>query len=80
MFSQSSDSDSSSSPLQKKGTLIFTGTLGLRKLAQSLAREHSARVIHVVHATATGGITDDVDGDRERIRQGVRMRAESMGW
>ena len=80
--------------MSKKGTLIFTGTLGalrtnagfaaygagrsgVRMLAQSLAREYSARGVHVVHAIANGGIVDD-EGD-ERIAEGKRMRAESVG-
>lgn len=84
--------------MQKKGTLIFTGTMGalrtnaqfaaygagragVRMVAQSLAREYSAQGVHVVHAIANGGITDSsgegADGDK--VRAGVRMRAESVG-
>ena len=84
-------------PMEKKGTLIFTGTLGalrtnpqyaaygagragVRMLAQSLAREYSARGVHVVHAIANGGITDSEDGvDGEKVRAGTRIRAESVG-
>ncbi|OQV04668.1 hypothetical protein CLAIMM_09519 [Cladophialophora immunda] len=91
----------------KKGTLIFTGTLGalrtnpgyaaygagragVRMLAQSLAREYSAKGVHVVHAIANGGIMDidssAVDGAaadaKEKVAKvmlGERIRAESVG-
>ncbi|OAP62336.1 hypothetical protein AYL99_04539 [Fonsecaea erecta] len=91
----------------KKGTLIFTGTLGalrtnpgyaaygagragVRMLAQSLAREYSAKGVHVVHAIANGGIVDaDVSGGTEadadakakhaKVLLGERIRAESVG-
>ncbi|EXJ64910.1 hypothetical protein A1O7_01249 [Cladophialophora yegresii CBS 114405] len=92
----------------KKGTLIFTGTLGalrtnagyaaygagragVRMLAQSLAREYSARGVHVVHAIANGGIVDadtssaagDDDAETKekkgKILLGERIRAESVG-
>ena len=92
-------------PLHKKGTLIFTGTLGalrtnpgyaaygagrsaVRMLAQSLAREYSAKGVHVVHAIANGGITDAYhdyghegkkEEDAEKVLQGKKMRAESVG-
>ncbi|KAK5082796.1 hypothetical protein LTR05_006677 [Lithohypha guttulata] len=100
-------------PMQKKGTIIFTGTLGsvrcstaqfaaygggraaVRMLAQGLAREYSAQGIHVVHAIANGGITDnyhkyhadesgkiETEGggeDAEAVLQGKKMRAESVG-
>ena len=83
--------------MEKRGTLIFTGTLGalrtnaqyaaygagragVRMLAQSLAREYSARGVHVVHAIANGGITDSSEGaDAEKVRAGAKMRAESVG-
>jgi NAD(P)-dependent dehydrogenase (short-subunit alcohol dehydrogenase family) len=85
------------SPMRKRGTLIFTGTLGalrtnaqyaaygagragVRMLAQSLAREYSARGVHVVHAIANGGITDSVEGaEGDKVRAGTKMRAESVG-
>jgi len=91
------NSDSPGSPLQKKGTLIFTGTLGalrtnagyaaygagrsgVRMLAQSLAREYSGKGVHVVHTIANGGITDNKDGqDSEKIAQGAKIKAESVG-
>ncbi|ETI28858.1 hypothetical protein G647_01310 [Cladophialophora carrionii CBS 160.54] len=92
----------------KKGTLIFTGTLGalrtnpgyaaygagragVRMLAQSLAREYSARGVHVVHAIANGGIVDadasSAAGDddaatkekRAKVLLGEKIRAESVG-
>ena len=89
----------------KKGTLIFTGTLGslrtnpgfaaygagragVRMLAQSLAREYSAKGVHVVHAIANGGImdvdssaADDADAKEKkgRVALGERIRAESVG-
>lgn len=92
----------------KKGTLIFTGTLGalrtnpgyaaygagragVRMLAQSLAREYSAKGIHVVHAIANGGIVDvdsspasagaDEEEKQKRAKTllGERIRAESVG-
>ncbi|KIW98551.1 uncharacterized protein Z519_00212 [Cladophialophora bantiana CBS 173.52] len=93
----------------KKGTLIFTGTLGalrtnpgyaaygagragVRMLAQSLAREYSAKGIHVVHAIANGGIVDtdlstENGGETEaeakdkmaKVMLGERIRAESVG-
>ena len=97
-------------PLHKRGTLIFTGTLGalrtntgfaaygaarsgVRMLAQSLAREFSAKGIHVVHAIANGGITDNVHNwhgetgekkegagdDAVKVLKGEKMRAESVG-
>jgi NAD(P)-dependent dehydrogenase (short-subunit alcohol dehydrogenase family) len=95
-------------PLQKRGTLIFTGTLGalrtntgyaaygagrsgVRMLAQSLAREFSAKGVHVVHSIANGGVTDDyhaVDGskgvageseDAKKVLRGEKMRSESVG-
>lgn len=90
----------------KKGTIIFTGTLGalrtnpgyaaygagragVRMLAQSLAREYSARGLHVVHAIANGGIVDvdssageggeDLKEKKHKVRLGERIRAESVG-
>lgn len=96
--------DTSSSGLQKRGTIVFTSTLGslrtnpgfaaygatrasVRMLAQSLAREYSAKGIHVLHAIANGGITDKVSGkageeqgdDAEKVKKGERMKAESVG-
>ena len=94
--------------MTKKGTLIFTGTMGalrtnpgfaaygagragVRMLAQSLAREYSARGVHVVHAIANGGIADvdttdtalaaDLEAKqaRQKTRMGERIRAESVG-
>ena len=91
---------------RKKGTIVFTGTLGalrtnpgyaaygagragVRMLAQSLAREYSAKGVHVVHAIANGGIVDvdttdekileEVKGKKEKVKQGENMRAESVG-
>lgn len=96
----------------KKGTIVFTGTLGalrtnpgyaaygagragVRMLAQSLAREYSARGVHVVHAIANGGIVDvggsggqgedGAEGANEdkdkfaKVALGERIRAESVG-
>ena len=77
----------------KKGTLIFTGTLGalrcsaefaaygagragVRQLAQTLAREMSAKGVHVVHSIANGGIEDE---DGEAQRTGKKMSAEAVG-
>lgn len=77
----------------KKGTLIFTGTLGalrcnaefaaygagrssVRQLAQTLAREMSAKGVHVVHTIANGGIRDE---DGEEQKAGKRMSAEAVG-
>jgi NAD(P)-dependent dehydrogenase (short-subunit alcohol dehydrogenase family) len=94
--------------VRKKGTIIFTGTLGalrtnpgyaaygagragVRMLAQSLAREYSARGVHVVHAIANGGIvdvdtTDEKVADevkdknlKEKVSQGQNIRAQSVG-
>ena len=82
--------------LSKKGTLIFTGTMGavrtnagfaaygagrsgVRMLAQSLAREYSAKGVHVVHTIANGGIVDADGKEDERVAEGKRMRAESVG-
>lgn len=103
---------SGAQPMQKLGTIVFTGTLGalrtnsgyaaygggraaVRMLAQSLAREYTARGIHVVHAIANGGITDkyhkyhadesgniETEGggeDAEAVLEGKKMRAESVG-
>ena len=77
----------------KKGTLIFTGTLGalransefgaygagragVRQLAQSLAREMSAKGIHVVHTIANGGI-EDANGEAQKT--GKKMSADAVG-
>ncbi|KIX96000.1 uncharacterized protein Z520_08255 [Fonsecaea multimorphosa CBS 102226] len=102
-------SESGGDEMIKKGTLIFTGTLGalrtnpgyaaygagragVRMLAQSLAREYSAKGVHVVHAIANGGIVDvdaaaaqgeEVDADakvkQEKVLLGEKIRAESVG-
>ena len=78
---------------EKKGTLIFTGTLGalrcsaeyaaygagrasVRQLAQTLAREMSAKGVHVVHTIANGGI-EDADGEEQRA--GRKMSADAVG-
>jgi len=78
---------------EKKGTLIFTGTLGalrcsaeyaaygagrasVRQLAQTLAREMSAKGVHVVHTIANGAI-EDKDGEDQRI--GKKMSADAVG-
>lgn len=78
---------------EKKGTLIFTGTLGalranaefaaygagragVRMLAQSLAREFSAKGVHVVHTIANGGI-EDAEGEDQRV--GKKMSADAVG-
>ncbi|KAI1622289.1 hypothetical protein EDD37DRAFT_651577 [Exophiala viscosa] len=88
----------------KKGTIIFTGTLGalrtnagyaaygagrsgVRMLAQSLAREYSAKGVHVVHAIANGSIVDvdttaedaDVKEKLAKVNLGEKIRAESVG-
>lgn len=77
----------------KKGTLIFTGTLGalrcnaefasygagrssVRQLAQALAREMSAKGVHVVHAVANGSIRDE---HGEEQKAGKKMSAEAVG-
>jgi len=78
---------------QKKGTLIFTGTLGalrtnaeygsygasrsgVRSLAQALAREYSAKGIHVVHTIANGTIEDKhIDAQKN----GQKMSADAVG-
>ncbi|KAL8765155.1 MAG: hypothetical protein Q9209_007687 [Squamulea sp. 1 TL-2023] len=60
----------------KKVTLIFTGTLSVRMLAQSLAKEYSEKGVHVVHAIANGSIKDE---DGEDQRQGKTMSAEAVG-
>ena len=78
---------------EKKGTLIFTGTLGalrcsaefaaygagrasVRQLAQTLAREMSAKGVHVVHTIANGAI-EDKDGEDQKI--GKKMSADAVG-
>lgn len=78
---------------EKKGTLIFTGTLGalrcnaeyasygasrssVRQLAQALAREMSAKGIHVAHAIANGRITD---ADNDDTKRGKHITAEAVG-
>ncbi|KAL2068071.1 hypothetical protein VTL71DRAFT_16169 [Oculimacula yallundae] len=78
---------------EKKGTLIFTGTLGalrcnaeyaaygagrssVRQLAQTLAREMSAKGVHVVHTIANGSI-EDKNGEDQRI--GKKMSADAVG-
>ena len=77
----------------KKGTIIFTGTLGalrtnpeyaaygagragVRMLAQSLAKEFSAKGVHVVHAIANGRIAD---GEGEEFDTGKSIRADAVG-
>ncbi|KAK2062080.1 short-chain dehydrogenase/reductase SDR [Colletotrichum caudatum] len=77
----------------KKGTVIFTGTLGAmrtnqqyaaygasraaaRMVAQAIAKEHSRFGVHVVHAVANGGITDE---EGEDTKTGKKMRAEDVG-
>ncbi|KAK2025844.1 short-chain dehydrogenase/reductase SDR [Colletotrichum zoysiae] len=77
----------------KKGTVIFTGTLGAmrtnqqyaaygasraaaRMVAQAIAKEHSKFGVHVVHAIANGGITDE---EGEDTKTGKKMRAEDVG-
>lgn len=47
-----------------------------RMVAQAIAKEHSRFGVHVVHAIANGGITDE---EGEETRTGVRMRAEDVG-
>lgn len=78
----------------KKGTLIFTGTLGalrcnaeyaaygagrsgVRQLAQTLAREMSAKGIQVVHAIGNGRIIDDNQGPETQA--GKSIAAEAVG-
>ena len=78
---------------EKKGTLIFTGTLGalrcnaefasygasrasVRQLAQALAKEMSAKGVHVVHAIANGRITD---ADDDETKSGKHIAAEAVG-
>ncbi|KAF2768658.1 NAD(P)-binding protein [Teratosphaeria nubilosa] len=78
---------------EKKGTILFTGTLGalrcnaefgsygasrasVRQLAQALAREYSAKGIHVAHAIANGRITD---ADNEDTQRGKHIAAEAVG-
>ncbi|PVH81652.1 NAD(P)-binding protein [Cadophora sp. DSE1049] len=78
---------------EKKGTLIFAGTLGalrcnaefaaygagrssVRQLAQTLAREMSAKGVHVVHTIANGAI-EDKNGEDQRI--GKKMSADAVG-
>ena len=77
----------------KKGTLIFTGTLGalrcnaefaaygagrssVRQLAQTLAREMSAKGVHVAHTIANGSIRDENGEDQ---KTGKKMSAEAVG-
>jgi len=78
---------------EKKGTLIFTGTLGalranaeyssygasrasVRQMAQALAREMSAKGVHVAHCIANGRITD---ADNEDTKTGKHISAEAVG-
>ena len=99
------DDETGDEVARKKGTIIFTGTLGalrtnpgyaaygagragVRMLAQSLAREYSAKGVHVVHAIANGGIVDvdtsadgvvdDLQQKMEKVRMGENIRAESV--
>lgn len=77
----------------KKGTLIFTGTMGalrcnaefasygagrasVRQLSQTLAREMSAKGVHVCHTIANGAI-EDKSGEDQRI--GKKMSADAVG-
>lgn len=48
----------------------------MRQLAQSLAREMSAKGVQVVHAIANGRIADE---DSEETRRGERIAAEAVG-
>ncbi len=78
---------------EKKGTLIFTGTLGAmrtnatfasygasrsgtRSLAQALAKEFSAKGIHVVHTIVNGAVSDE-EGEAQRM--GKCIGAEELG-
>ena len=78
---------------EKKGTIIFTGTLGslrcnsefasygasrasVRQLAQALAREMSAKGVHVAHTIANGRIAD---ADNEDTQSGKHIAAEAVG-
>ncbi|KAG9624691.1 NAD(P)-binding protein, partial [Aureobasidium melanogenum] len=77
----------------KKGTLIFTGTLGalrcnaefaaygagrssVRQLAQTLAREFSAKGVHVAHCIGNGSIEDKNGEDQ---KSGKKISAEAVG-
>ena len=100
----SSSGDGDGEFMIKKGTIVFTGTLGalrtnagyaaygagrsgVRMLAQSLAREYSAKGVHVVHAIANGSIVDvdttaedaDVKEKLAKVNLGEKIRAESVG-
>ena len=48
----------------------------MRQLAQTLAREMSAKGVHVVHTIANGRITDE---DSEDTRAGKHIAAEAVG-
>ena len=48
----------------------------VRALSQALAREMSAKGIHVAHAIANGRISD---ADDENTRTGKHMTAEAVG-
>ncbi|KAJ9602545.1 hypothetical protein H2200_013088 [Cladophialophora chaetospira] len=100
------NAESGEEEMIKKGTLIFTGTLGalrtnpgyaaygagragVRMLAQSLAREYSAKGVHVLHAIANGGIVDvdasaaaddaELKEKKTKALLGERIKAESVG-
>lgn len=49
---------------------------GVRQLAQSLAREYSAKGIHVVHTIANGSIRDEHGAEQVT---GKKMSADSVG-
>jgi len=92
-FEHHGDAPLSENGGEKKGTLIFTGTLGalranaefaaygagragVRQLAQSLAREFSAKGVHVVHTIANGSI-EDKEGEDQKT--GRKMSADAVG-
>ncbi|KAI9871899.1 MAG: hypothetical protein M1830_002297 [Pleopsidium flavum] len=52
------------------------GRAGVRMLAQSLAREFSAKGVHVVHTIANGSI-EDKDGEDQKV--GKKMSADAVG-
>ena len=67
--------------LHASALLVLTGAsssgrASVRQLAQTLAREMSAKGVQVVHSIANGRITDD---EGEDARSGKHIAAEAVG-
>jgi len=95
MMGQDPESGSSGGPMQKRGTIIFTGTLGALRTNAGFAAYGAGRsgVRMLAQSLAreysgkgihvahaiANGGIRDGDEEREKIEAGERMRAESVG-